>query len=156
MSRTARWWLAGAVVLVLGAGLLAASIGGSGSPQAATVSSGEAGRGAHVAALTLNSLEGKRINVPSGRPGALFFTVSSCVSCLVSARALGELKAGLGDRADVVWVGIDPSDPPDAVRARRKSLGDPVYPFAIDGGGTRLIEPNKEQLASAFKQAGAS
>jgi thiol-disulfide isomerase/thioredoxin len=180
MSRAARWWVAGAVVLILGAGLLVASVGGSGSPQAARVNSGEAGSGTEVAALTLDSLEGKRLDVPSGRPGALFFTVSSCVSCIPSARALGELKAKLGDRADVVWVGIDPSDPPDAVRARRKSLGDPAYPFAIDGGGTlagrygvtalgttvvynaegrivaRLIEPNKEQLASAFKQAGAS
>lgn len=93
MSRAARWWVAGAVVLILGAVLLVASVGGSGSPQAARVNSGEAGSGTGVAALTLDSLEGKRLDVPSGRPGALFFTVSSCVSCIPSARALGELKA---------------------------------------------------------------
>ncbi len=122
MRRAARWWIAGAVVLVLGAGLVVASIRGVGSPHAAGVNSGEAESGTQVEALTLNSLEGKRLDVPS----------------------------------------------------------DPAYPFAIDGGGTlagrygvtalgttvvydaegrivaRLIEPSKEQLASAFKQAGAS
>lgn len=180
MSPRTRWGLAGALALVLGTVLVAASLGGFGSPGAARVSAaGASGNGARVAPLTLTSIEGERIRLPASRPGALFFTVSSCVSCIPSARALGELKARFGDRADVAWVGIDPGDPPEAVRARRKSLGDPDYPFAVDRGGTlagryavtalgttvvyaadgrivaRLVEPTGEQLASAFERAGA-
>jgi cytochrome c biogenesis protein CcdA len=45
-----------------------------------------------VSPIRLTSLEGTRIALPAGRPGALFFSVSSCLSCVPSARALGELK----------------------------------------------------------------
>ncbi|MGH2743570.1 MAG: TlpA family protein disulfide reductase [Thermoleophilaceae bacterium] len=138
-----------------------------------------AGRG-RVAPLALTTLEGRRLDLPRGRPGALFLTVSSCLSCIPSAQALGELKARYGDRLDAVWIGIDPTDPPEQVRARRESMGNPPYPFAIDRSGTlanlfavralgttivydadgrivsELIEPSKDQLESAFRKAGVS
>lgn len=178
MSGRLRWIVATAAIAVAVAALVAISTGGSGT-DAGTAGDGSGGRG-RVAPLELTTLEGQRLSLPGGRPGALFLTVSSCLSCIPSGQALGELKAELGDRVDAVWIGIDPTDPPEQVRARRESMGDPPYPFAIDRSGTlanrfavqalgttivydadgrivaELIEPGKDQLLAAFREAGVS
>lgn len=132
-----------------------------------------------VSPIRLTSLEGARIALPAGKPGALFFSVSSCLSCVPSARALGEVKQRLGSRVDAVFISMDPADPPQALAARRASIGGPGYPFAIDASGTlasryritalgtvviydahgriveRLVEPTRDELAAAFRAAGA-
>lgn len=170
--------VAGALALLLAAVVIAGSGGSStGTPPAADDAAVSAET---MPAVSLTTLEGKPVELPSGRPGALFFTVSSCLSCIPSAQALGELDATLGRQADIVWVGIDPNDPPSAVRERRRSMGNPAYPFAIDTSGTlagrygvtalgttvvfdangriveRLIEPGRGQLEAAFRKAGLS
>lgn len=142
---------------------------------------GQAGTaGQVIAPVELTSLDGGRLALPDGRPGALFFSASSCVSCIPAAKALGELKRGLGDRVDAVFISIDPGDPPAALAERRESVGSPPYPFAIDTTGLlagqygitalgtvliydaegtiadRLIEPDLGQLKGAFASAGVS
>ncbi len=177
MRRRTRWWATISAAVVIVAVLAAVSLGGLTSGGDAVSPSSTSG-GERVAPIKLTTLEGEAIELPAGRPGAAFFTVSSCLSCISSARALGELKAEYGSRADAIWIGIDPNDPPAAVRERRRSLGDPSYPFAIDRSGTlagqygvqalgttivydargklvtRLIEPTEQQLRAAFQRAG--
>jgi hypothetical protein len=116
------WLAAGVAAIAVVAVVVTIAAGGPGSNITAP---GSAAHGARdrVAPISLTTLEGERVELPAGRPGALFFTVSSCLSCIPSGRALGELKAELGTRADAIWIGIDPGDPPAAVRERRRAMG---------------------------------
>lgn len=151
---------------------------GSTSTASSTPGTRAAASSSQVGALTLTSLDGQPVRLPAGRPGALFFSVSSCTSCLVSAQTLGTLKTRFGSGVDAVFISIDPRDPPAALRARRQSIGNPAYPFAIDHTATlyrqydvtalgttiiynargqilaRLIEPGLTQLTSGFRAAG--
>lgn len=165
---------AGAAAVVL---LVALSVGSSSSsPESA---GGEEGGGAaSVTPLEVVGVDGDRIRLPAGRPGALFFTVSSCLSCIPSAQALGEFEQRFGDRLDAVWIGIDPTEPLDLIRDLRERMGTPPYPFAIDTSGTlagryriaalgtaivydgegrivaQMIEPTADQFDQGFRDAG--
>ncbi len=152
----------------------------SGSAAVATPSGGGA-VGGRVASLKLASIDGQRVSVPkAGRPGALFFAVSSCGSCVPSARALSALNSRLGSRVDVTMVDLDPSDPPKYLQAWGNLVGNPSYPLTIDTTGhavnayriqalgttviydargqivDRLIEPDMGQLEAGFSKAGVS
>ena len=179
MKTRAIWLAAGVAAIAVVAVLVVILAGGSGSDLTATRSPSQGERD-HAAPISLTTLEGEHVKLPAARPGVLFFTVSSCLSCVPSGQALGELKTELGNRADAIWIGIDPGDPPAAVRERRRAMGNPPYPFAIDRSGTlanryrvqalgttvvynsageiiaRLIEPSKDQLRAALARAGVS
>jgi hypothetical protein len=180
-----RRWLvvAASVALVFVALMVVAllSTGPSAGPESGAPATGASGSDVAdaVSPVRLRSLEDARIALPADRPGALFFSVSSCLSCLPSARALGEVKQRLESRVDAVFISMDPGDPPEALAARRASIGGPPYPFAIDASGTlasryritalgtvviydargreveRLIDPTRDQIAAAFRAAGA-
>lgn len=79
-----------------------------------------------------------------------------------------------------MFISIDPSDSADGLRAVSRTVGDPPYPFVIDRNGVattkyritalgalvvynangavvdRLIDPDRSQIASALRKAGAS
>lgn len=154
---------------------------GSGAPVSAAAPAGGGNVGGTVAPLTLTSLTGRSVSVPrTGRPGALFFTVSSCSSCIPSAQALSSLKSRLGGRMDAVMVDLDPGDSPQNLQAWGDAVGNPSYPLTIDTSGNlvqqyqiqalgttvvydgrgriveRLIEPDMGQLQSGLRKAGLS
>jgi hypothetical protein len=154
----------------------------SASSAVVAASSGGGGTnvGGQVPPLRLTSINGTSVSVPSGRPGALFFSASYCQPCIPSSIALGKLKQRLGNRIDINWISIDPSDSVDGVRAFRQAVGNPSYNFDIDQSGSlvqafqlqylgtaviydrtgkivyRGDEPQLETLQSAFAKAGAS
>lgn len=149
------------------------------SGTAASPAQQAAADGGAAPAFSLATLDGQAVSVPAGRPGAVFFTVSSCLSCIAPAKDLAELKGRVGGRADALLVSIDPADSPGALRELGRLIGDPPYPSAIDTSGTlaarygvtalgttvvydrdgalvaRLVEPGAGDLAAAFRQAGA-
>jgi hypothetical protein len=169
------------VFVALAAVALLSGGGGAGpEPTARTAAPSGSDAADAVSPIRLRSLDGMRIALPAGKPGALFFSVSSCLSCVPSARALNELTQQLGPRVDALFISMDPADPPAALAARRDAIGDPSYPFAIDSSGTlasryritalgtvliydaqgriveRLIDPKRDQLEAAFREAGAA
>jgi cytochrome oxidase Cu insertion factor (SCO1/SenC/PrrC family) len=186
--RGRRSWLAtGAVAVAVFVGLVVVSAtrsgsgGSSGSSTGASAAAptGGGNAGDRVGPIALTSIDGQAVSVPTkGRPGALFFTVSSCSSCIPSAQALSSLKSHLGSRVDAVMVDLDPHDSPQYLRQWGEAVGDPSYPLTIDTGGnmvneyrvqalgttvvydgqgrivSRLIEPNGSELAAAFRKAG--
>lgn len=179
--KRSRWLAGGAALAALFVGLVVLAVAHSGSQQSAAPASAKAPTSAdQVAPVALRSIDGTPVRLPAARPGALFFTVSSCTSCLASAEALGKAKEQLGSKIDAVYISIDPNDPPSALRAVRTSVGNPPYPFTVDSSGTlyrqyhvsalgtaivydahgrivaRLIEPDLGQWEAAFRQAGAA
>jgi len=130
--------------------------------------------------VTLESIDGQTVSLPAGKPGAMYFSSSTCSSCIPPARGLGELKRRFGTQIDAVFISIDPSDSADGLRAVSRTVGDPPYPFVIDRNGVattkyritalgtlvvynangavvdRLIDPDRSQIASALRKAGAS
>lgn len=170
-----------AALVVVSATRSGSGSGGAGAPASAGAPTGGGNPGGLVSPLTLTSLDGRSVSIPStGRPGALFFTVSSCSSCIPSAQALSTLKSQLGTRADVLMVDLDPQDSSQNLRAWGDAVGNPSYPLAIDTTGNlvnqyqvqalgttviydakgrivdRLIEPGMGELAGAFRKAGVA
>ncbi len=187
--RRRSWLMIGAAALAVFVGLIVVSATRSGSagtvrPVAKTSSAAPTGggnAGGRVGPIALASIDGRSVSVPTkGRPGALFFTVSSCGSCIPSAQALSSLKSRLGSRVDAVMVDLDPQDSPQYLRQWGKAVGNPSYPLTIDTSGNminqyrvqalgttvvydgrgrivdRLIEPNGGELAAAFRKAGVT
>lgn len=166
------------VVLVVVSAQQASSPGSSAS--AGSTAAGAGAVGGSVTPFSLRTIDGDLVELPANRPGALFFTVSNCLTCIPSAQALAELKTRLGDRVDAVLISMDPGDPPAALRDQRDLIGDPPYPSAIDTSGTmasqyriaalgtaviydgngkivdHLVEPGVDRLSAAFEKAGVS
>jgi hypothetical protein len=117
--------------------------GSASGSHAALVSAAPGGGsvGRRVTPFRLVSLGGQSVALPTvGRPGVLFFSESSCSSCIPSAQALSSVKARLGSRVDAVMVDLDPGDSRAYLAAWGRAVGNPSYPLAIDTTG---------QLASA-------
>jgi hypothetical protein len=180
----ARWWVAGAAALAAIAVLVAiastrTTSAGSSSARAVGGARGGSGQpGERVPGFVIASIDGASVRVPSGGPGALFFTTASCESCIPSSKALGVLKRRFGARAEVLWVSISPSDTIASVRAFQRAVGNPPYRAALDTSGAlarsfrvtalgtavvydargRVVfrgdEPQLPALKSAFAKAG--
>lgn len=180
----ARWWVGGVAALVGIVVLVAIASTHKGSssstrPGAVSAAHGTSGqRGELMPSFTIASLDGDSVQVPSGRPGAVFFTTATCESCIPSSRALGALKRRFGARADVLWVSINPSDTVSRVRTFQRAIGREPYRVALDTSGAlartfrvtalgtavvydtdgRVVfrgdEPQLPALRSAFTKAG--
>lgn len=166
------------VVLVVLASQNSSSKGGATGPVAASPPSKGGEVGGRVGKVSMTSLDSKTVSLPGARPGALFFSVSSCTTCIPSAMALASVKKRVGSKVDALFISMDPNDTPDAMLARRDSIGDPPYPFAIDTSGqlgddyrilalgtvviydkkgkiiSRTIDPTLGDLESDFRKTG--
>jgi thiol-disulfide isomerase/thioredoxin len=99
-------------------------------------SPGSAGVGSRVIPFRLRASDGRWVSVPrAGRPGAILFAQSTCVSCIQAAQALSRVKARLGSRLDAVMVDVDSREPLSALRGWAMIAGHPTYPLAIDTSG---------------------
>lgn len=64
--------------------------------SASPASSSSAGQeGAAIAPFTARDVDGRRVEVGAGKPGALFFFAGWCDPCLREARALGDVQREL-------------------------------------------------------------
>ena len=114
-------------------GAAGSAVSVSGSPAE---SSGTGEEGSAIAAFTAQDVDGRRVKVDVGKPGALFFFAGWCGSCLVEAAALGDVQRELGTRVAITAISPDPSDSKSAIRSFRRNAGGPRYPFVWDSAGT--------------------
>ncbi len=91
--------------------------------------------GSTIAPFSARDVDGRRVQVGAGKPGALFFFAGWCGSCQIEARALGRVQAELGSRVAITAVSPDPSDSLAAIRLFRRNSGGPSYPFVWDSAG---------------------
>lgn len=137
-----------AVLVALVASVAAISAGKrtgqAGRPQVAVAqpadgqtagATGDGEQGSTVAPFSARDIDGRRVRVGAGKPGALFFFAGWCGSCQVEARALGRVQDELGSRVAITAVSPDPSDSAKAIRRFRRNSGAPSYPFVWDSAG---------------------
>lgn len=104
-----------------------------GKPAGSQPADGEPG--STIASFTAKDVDGRRVRVGAGKPGALFFFAGWCGSCLVEAEALGRVQRELGSRVAITAISPDPSDSVKDIRLFRRNAGAPQYPFVWDSAG---------------------
>lgn len=90
-----------------------------------------------AAKVTVRTVDGQSVTVPDaqGRPMALFFMASWCLSCVRVAALFNDVHAQYRDRGfQVLAIDMDPNDTPDDLARFRELAGDPKYLWAIDKG----------------------
>lgn len=83
-------------------------------------------------AFSVGTLSGGTFEFPTGRPTALYFTGSTCASCLPKAEALGRIERQAGDAVAVLGVDIDGFDTEEMFRDWITHAGSPRHAFAMD------------------------
>lgn len=124
-----------ATLLALGVAVLATRSGSDSSegPRSASpAAAGSAEVDGQAAAFSVPTLSGSTFVFPTGKPTALFFTASSCGSCLPKAEAFDRIHREVGDRVAILGVDVDPTDSESAFREWIGAAGNPGYDFAID------------------------
>lgn len=90
--------------------------------------------GGTAPSFTVQPLDGGSFRFPTGKPTAIFFSASTCGSCLPKAAAFGWIRQQFGDKVAVLGVDIDPNDTMTAFRRWIDSAGNPPISFAMDDG----------------------
>lgn len=85
--------------------------------------------------FSIQTLDGKPLSLAAmrGKPVVLFFTASSCGSCIPELRGLARIQKEYGPRVGIVVVSVDPLDTKEDLMRMRSYVGVPIdYPWAID------------------------
>jgi cytochrome oxidase Cu insertion factor (SCO1/SenC/PrrC family) len=127
-----------AAVLALFGALLAVAADrtphGSSPASTSTAVAGSGSGPASRSALTVRSITGATVRVPDGKPTVLFFFTGACSSCYIGAKNLASVLTDTGSRADVIAVGLDPTEPVDAIKQFLSAVGNPPFTLVRDDG----------------------
>lgn len=85
-------------------------------------------------AFSVETLSGEMFHFPTGRPTAMYFTGSTCASCLPKAEALGRIEREAGGKLAVLGVDVDGFDTEEMFRDWIDHAGSPRHAFAMDRG----------------------
>jgi cytochrome oxidase Cu insertion factor (SCO1/SenC/PrrC family) len=121
------------VLLAIAAGRTPHTNGAASSTSAGAATGSGAGSGS-AAALTVRSITGATVRVPNGKPTVLFFFTGECSSCYIGAKNLASVLTDTGGRADVVAVGLDPTEPVTAIKQFLAAVGNPPFTVVRDDG----------------------
>lgn len=181
-TRSRRWILvvSAAVVTATFVVLLIVAAGRAQQTQALAAGSTSTvvGSGAG-SSLALRTVSGKTVRVSDGRPAVLFFFTGECSACIIGAKNLEAVPTNIGKGFDIVFVGVDPTEPADTLTAFLASVGNPSFPvvrddgsllrrFSVEALGTtvvldavgreifRAVDPSPEQTRQALETASAT
>lgn len=114
--------------------------------------------GSRLGSFSITDVDGRSVRVVAGKPGALFFFAGWCGECVPEAQALGRLQRQVGSRAQLVAVSPDPSDSVGALRAFRRQVGTPRFPFVWNSDGSlgRQLNVSAWTPPSSSTRVGAS
>ena len=88
--------------------------------------------GPRLPAFSVGTLSGEVFAFPTGRPTAIYFTGSTCASCLPKAAALGRIEREADGAVSVLGVDIDGFDTEEMFRDWIAHAGTPRHAFAMD------------------------
>ena len=86
----------------------------------------------HVAGLTVTTIGGARVRVPSGKPSVLVFISLSCADCSAAAKAVAQASRTIGDKATFLAVDLDPGVPAQDLNDFLGSVHAKTLPTMID------------------------
>ncbi len=76
--------------------------------------------------LTARAIDGRQVQLPSGRPTTVFFFAGWCGSCVPEAAALGQLqREQAGRQVDIVAVDLDRTDTAQTIVKFLQAAGNP-------------------------------
>lgn len=88
--------------------------------------------GPRLPAFSVETLSGEVFSFPTERPTAIYFTGSTCASCLPKATALDRIEQAAGGAVAVLGVDIDGFDTEEMFRDWIAHAGTPRHAFAMD------------------------
>lgn len=174
-----------AAVAVLAVSALTAC-GTAGTAETGTAGAASTGASETVSttsAMAIRTIDGKTMQVPAGRPAALFFFSVNCGSCVGGVKSLGEAARAseqAGGKADFLLVGMDPSESTGTILEFQNATNAQNLPAAIDTGAVfsrrfkvaalstlivldaagkvtyRATDPSAEQINAALGEAGTT
>ncbi|WP_427136179.1 TlpA family protein disulfide reductase [Pseudarthrobacter sp. S9] len=167
-----------AAILLAGCG----STTGAGTPPGAASSSSagpaSAGSGSSVASVTVKTLDGSLLTLPTGHPTVIYFFTASCGPCAAGVKNVASGLARAAPGAQVITVDLDPSEPTEVLNQFIVSVGNPpvtlvrddgtlLKHFSVDSLGTtvvlnssgqeiyRGVDPSADETAKALAAAGS-
>lgn len=164
-----------AAILLAGCGATT----GTGAPtSAAASSSAGAGSGPTVASVTVKTLNGSSLTLPTGKPTVIYFFTASCGPCAAGVKNVASGLARAAPGAQAVTVDLDPSEPTEVLNQFIASVGNPpvtmvrddgtlLKHFNVDSLGTtvvlnssgkeiyRGVDPSADETAKALAAAGS-
>ena len=173
---------AGALMGAVLAAILLAGCGsttGAGAPPAAAASSSPgAGSGSAVASVTVKTLNGSSLTLPTGKPTVVYFFTASCGPCAAGVKNVASGLAKAAPGAQAITVDLDPSEPTEVLNQFIASVGNPpltlvrddgtlLKHFNVDSLGTtvvlnssgkeiyRGVDPSADETAKALAAAGS-
>lgn len=173
---------AGAVMGVVLAAILLAGCGstaGAGAPpSAAAASDAGTGSGPAVASVSVKTLNGSPLTLPTGKPTVIYFFTVSCGPCAAGVKNVASGLAKAAPGAQAVIVDLDPSEPTEVLNQFIASVGNPpvtlvrddgtlLKHFNVDSLGTtvvlnssgkevfRGVDPSADETAKALAAAGS-
>jgi len=81
--------------------------------------------------LTVDGLN-YQIQDSLGTPTILYFSSTTCVSCIPKTQALAKLKKTFDERLNVLWIDVDLNDSEEALRQSGRKYGHPNFVYAFD------------------------
>jgi hypothetical protein len=120
-------------------------VAGAGSAPNAEAASGTATPGSVSPSVTVRTLTGSSLKLPTGEPTVIYFFTASCGDCATGIKnvAAGVAKAAPGSTA--VAVDLDPGEPTEVLNQFMSSVGNPPLSVVRDDG-TLLKQFNVDAL----------
>ncbi|NUS36529.1 MAG: TlpA family protein disulfide reductase [Pseudarthrobacter sp.] len=133
-----------ASILLAGCG---SSTGAGAPPSAAASSSAGTGSGPAVASVSVKTLNGSSLTLPTGKPTVIYFFTASCGPCAAGVKNVASGLAKAAPGAQAVTVDLDPSEPTEVLNQFIASVGNPPVTLVRDDG-TLLKHFNVDSLGT--------
>lgn len=126
-----RWWASGAALLAVSGVVVIGALderdrttGGDPGPTAPVLLERTGGSeiGQQAPTFQLTTTDGTQVPVPASRPTVLFFMAAWC-NPEMEASALDSIERDLGDRVEIIGVGVDPTESDADLRTFAERIG---------------------------------
>jgi cytochrome oxidase Cu insertion factor (SCO1/SenC/PrrC family) len=109
---------------------------------------------ARVAPLSVKTITGASLTIPTGKPAVVFFYSVNCASCIAGAKNAGAALAKAEPGVTVISVDIDPQESNKDIHQFMTTIGNPAFTLVRDDG-TLQRRYNATALGTAVVLNGA-
>ncbi|WP_202615937.1 TlpA family protein disulfide reductase [Arthrobacter sp. H-02-3] len=167
-----------AATLLAGCGPTTSAGAPAGAAASSSAGPASAGSGSAAASVTVKTLDGSSLTLPTGKPTVIYFFTASCGPCAAGVKNVASGLAKAAPGAQAITVDLDPSEPTEVLNQFIASVGNPPVTLVRDDGtllkhfnigslGTtvvlnssgkeiyRGVDPSADETAKALAAAGS-